>query len=89
MATFNEHEECIACLGYNHLQQMAMCIACQALCGKDRLEQAKRFTWWRKIGKLLSAHAMRNLVQSQPNPQCLERLMLEPFFTVQEVDTVD
>ena len=77
----------MACLGYIHLQQVATCGACKALCSKDR--PARRFTCWKKTGKLLSARAMRNLMQAQPTPRCLKRKVLEPFYTVQEVDTVD
>ena len=69
---------------------MATCVACQVLCGKDHLERAQRFTWWRKTGKLLSARGMRRLLQTQSViPKGLERHTLEPFFMVQEVDTVD
>ena len=44
LATADQHDSCIACLGFNHLQEMATCEACQALCYKDRLERACRFT---------------------------------------------
>ena len=80
LAMSDEHDCCISCLECGHLQQMASCIACQALCGKDRLERARRFTWWKRTGRLLSAKAIRELLRTtHPMPYCLERENLEPF----------
>ena len=39
LATSDEHQECMSCLGFGHL--MATCSACQALSSRDRLERAR------------------------------------------------
>ena len=77
------HDECMCCLGTDHLFRMKSCPACQALGFKDRLERARRFIHQRKTGQFISARSMRSLIaQAEKRPSYLERAFLEPYFVV-------
>ena len=77
------HDECMRCLGTDHLFRMKSCPACQALGYKDRLERARRFMYQRKMKVFLTARGMRRqLVDMEEIPEYLERAYLEPFFVV-------
>ena len=52
------HDECMLCLGTNHLFEMISCTACQALGYKDRLERARRFAHQRHTGCPITARGM-------------------------------
>ena len=67
----------MACLGFEHVNNMLDCPHCQALVVSDRLERARRFVWWRTKGTLLSAREMRKLLiapEGIPSELAQERL---------------
>ena len=75
------HEECMLCLGTEHLVQMKCCQLCQALGYEDRLEHARRFAYQRSTGKFISAREMRSFVaRAETLPPSLEKAKLEPYF---------
>ena len=49
------HQECMECLGTDHLFDMLSCPACQALGLKDRLERARRFLYQRNERHFITA----------------------------------
>ena len=55
------HEECMACLGMDHLFQMKSCMACQALGFKDRFKRARRFAYQRNTGQFVTARTLVSL----------------------------
>lgn len=82
------HEECMLCLGTEHLFAMKTSQPCQALGYKDRLERARRFSYQRATGRFMSARQTRSFVaKAESLPPSLLKERLEPYIVDSEAFT--